>query len=152
MPPMLPSSVSAVHAEVGELLTPRALEVRSGWTCQSCPARSVRTGAGLGGLNRLKLWFKAEQMPVQGRVRFRHETEHVTCSVQLGGPWFGTGELPVTAVHAPEWDLALSPRQFPQPRNCSPLPLQMMAISVPQVVLIDPSSDSASSRSRVQCK
>lgn len=113
VPPMLPSSVSAIHAEVGELLTRRALEVRSGWTCQSCPAQSVRTGAGLGGLKRLKLWFKAEQMPVQGRVWFRRETEHVTCSVQLGGPWFGTGELPVTAVHAPERDPALSPRQFP---------------------------------------
>lgn len=65
------------------------------------------------GLNRLKLWIKAEQMPVQGRVWFRRETEHVTCSVQLGGPWFGTGELPVTAVHAPERDPAPSPRQFP---------------------------------------
>lgn len=38
------------------------------------------------GLNRLKLWFKAEQMPVQGRVWFRRESEHVTCMSSLGDP------------------------------------------------------------------
>lgn len=42
VPPTLLSSVSAVHAEVGDLLAPRALEVRPGWTCQSCLAQGVR--------------------------------------------------------------------------------------------------------------
>lgn len=167
VPPTLSSSVSAVRAEVGICWH------QEHWRSDLAgPARAPlpRVSGGAGGrwgLSRLNLWFEEEPTPIHSRVWFERGTQHVTCSVQPGGPWGGPwGGPSCMAVPATpplsRSSLGAGPGSEPaavsvrrsQRHQAGPAATSPAddAISVPQVVLIHSSSDSTSSCSRVQCK